>query len=94
MNALEIHKLLHDRVKTGQVVKVPEIKKINSMTASTDLISDALIPNVNQSQSSFQWTKWILIGVIIILGISMINNIPKNENYQSYFERRRKKSAG
>ncbi len=94
MNALEFHKLIHQQIKTVQPVKAPEILKINSIPASTDLNPDPLTLNVNQSQSSFPWINWLLIGCVIILGVFLISKIPKVEHYESYFERVRKKSRG
>jgi hypothetical protein len=57
MNALEIHKILHKRVKIGQAEKTPEIQKNNPLYESPDLIPDSHPSNVNQSRSSFLLIK-------------------------------------
>jgi len=93
MNALEIHNLIHERVKTGQDVKAPEIQKINHLSGSSDLIPDSRPSNGNQYQPSFPWKNLILVCGVIILVISLVSKIPKSENYQSFFERVRKKSS-
>ena len=86
--------LLHDRVKTDQIVKSREIMNINLIPTSTNFKLGSHTPNVNQRQSSFVWLKWTFITVIVILGLYIVIKIPKNESYQSYFERTRKRSAG
>lgn len=94
MNAIEFHKLLHEQVKTVQSVKTPEIQNIIPLPANPDIIPRSCLSNVNQSQFSFPWIKLMLVVGAIILVISLVSKIPKSENYQSYFERVRKRSIG
>ena len=90
MDAFELHNILHAQNKSGQEFKAPVIQKIKPVSVSPKLIPDILPAQVNQYQPSFPWKNLILVCGVIILLISLVSKIPKNENYQSYFERVRK----
>lgn len=94
MDAFELNDFIQAQIKTGQEFKAPVIRKIKPVCVSPNLITDTLSAQVNQSQSSFPLIKWMLIGGAIILVIYLISKIPKSENHQSYFEKRRKRSIG
>jgi len=93
MDAFEIAKVLQAKIRIGQEFKAPVIQKIKPVSVSPKLIPDILPAQVNQYQPSFPWKNWILVCGVIILLISLVSKIPKNENYQNFFERVRKKSS-
>lgn len=94
MDAFELHKFLHAQIKTEQEFIAPVVRKIEPINVSPNLTPDILTPEVNLSQSSFPWAEVIILGGAIILGIYLISKIPRRDNYQTYFERRRKRSMG
>lgn len=92
MNALELHKLIHEGVKTVNTVNAPVIQKIKPESVSPNLIPDIHHAKVNQSQSSIPLIKCMLIVGAIILGIYLNSKIQKSENNLSYFDRMRKRA--
>lgn len=93
MDAFELNDFIQTQIKNGQESKSPKIRKIKPVSVSHKLIPDILPAQVNQNQISFPLIKWILVSGTIILVIYLISKIPKSENYQSFFEKVRKKSS-
>lgn len=94
MDAFEIAKVLQAQIRIGQEFKAPVIRKIKPVSVSPKFNLDTHPDQANQSQNSSTSIKWILLTGAILVGIYLIYKIPKSENYQSYFERVRKKSSG
>lgn len=89
MNALELHKLIHEGVKTDHTVNAPEIRKIKPVSMSPNLIQDIIPAQVNQSQSSFPWEELVILSGVTILLIIIINEIRKSQNYNRYASKRK-----
>ena len=84
MDAFELHKFLHSQISSGQEIKSPEIRKVESVRVSLNLNPDISPAQVTQSQSSFPWDEVIIRCGAAVLIIIVINEIQKNQNYNSF----------
>jgi len=93
MDMLELHKLLH---KQSKIVQRPE-PLISQNACFSDLktfkTDTPITPvQVDKSDKPVPWVKWILIGGLVVAVVYLLYKYPKNENYQSIFERNRQKA--
>jgi|WetSurMetagenome_2_1015567.scaffolds.fasta_scaffold1625522_1 hypothetical protein len=89
MDAFEIDKILHAKIKPGQEFKAPITQKIESVNLRPNLIPEIITTNFNISQSSFPWAEMVLLGGVTILIITIIIEFPKSKNYHSFIGRRK-----
>ena len=84
MDAFELNKIFQTKIETGQSVKDLGRKKNYSMPAEPDLIPNSNDFTINQSQSTFPWIELILGGVVIIIIVCLIVQIPDGRNFLSH----------
>jgi hypothetical protein len=87
MNALELHKLLHDQTKINLAANLPEIEKISFLSESQDKQPDLHKSVINKSQSISPVIKCILIIGVVVIVVSIIKSAKRNLTYKSYFDR-------
>jgi hypothetical protein len=88
MDAFELHKFLHSQISSGQEIKSPLIRKVESVRVIPNLNSDIPSAQVTQSQSSFPWDEVIIWCVAAVLLIIVMNEIQKSQNYNNFTRRR------
>ena len=87
MDAFDINKILQEQFKPRQEFKTPLIRKINPVTISSDIVPDIHTNKVIPRQSSFPWEEVVILGGAIILTLIIINEIRKNQYYNSITKR-------